>query len=338
MRIMALEMNAPDLFVCGRCGKGFGKRQGHFMASYAQLHRGTGFLPICYECVNALYEEYYNACGNSKDAVRQMCRKLDLFWSEKCYEAVINKASKRSMMTRYLAKVNSAYNAGKCYDDSLEAEGTLWSFVEDKDALSFSSQNDVGDLSDISDETMAYWGPGYSSEMYKQLEQRRQYWMSRIPDDVEIDIIAEATIKQICSLEIDINLSRAAGKNVDKSIGALNSLLGNSSMKKIIVNRPEGEDADLSKTPLGVWLYRYENERPLPEIDKEYKDVRGILKYVFTWMGHLCKMLGLKNGYTELYEAEIEKYRVEKPEYDSVDDEEFMSNIVFGGADNDAPG
>ena len=75
---------------------------------------------------------------------------------------------------------------------------------------------------------------------------------------------------------------------------------------------------------MGVWLYRFENERPLPD---EY-DESKILKYIFTWMGHLCKMLGVKgNKYTKLYEDEIAKYAVEKPEYDGDDEDSFLDML-----------
>ena len=84
-------------------------------------------------------------------------------------------------------------------------------------------------------------------------------------------------------------------------------------------------------TPLGVWIHKYENQRPLPEVEN---DENHIKKYIFTWMGHLCKMLGIKNGYTKMYEDEIEKLRVEKPEYDG-DDEDLMIDY-FSEFDNEA--
>ena len=65
------------------------------------------------------------------------------------------------------------------------------------------------------------------------------------------------------------------------------------------------------------------------------KDVNGIRKYVFTWMGHLCKMLGLKNGYAKLYEDEIERLRVNRPEYDGDDDEAFMNRLFEEEDDSD---
>jgi hypothetical protein len=43
-------------------------------------------------------------------------------------------------------------------------------------------------------------------------------------------------------------------------------------------------------------------------------------------MGHLTKLVGIKNGYTKLYDDEIERLRVDKPEYDDMDDEDLLIN------------
>ena len=57
------------------------------------------------------------------------------------------------------------------------------------------------------------------------------------------------------------------------------------------------------------------------------------MKYVTVWMfGHLCKMLGIKNSYCKMYEDEIAKLRVERPEYDDEDDD-TMLNDLFGGVE-----
>lgn len=91
----------------------------------------------------------------------------------------------------------------------------------------------------------------------------------------------------------------------------------------------------IANTPLGVWLFRYENKRPLPEIDKSLQDVNRIKKYVFTWLGHICKMCGVKNGYTRLYEDEINRLRVEKPEYEDEDDESLLIDAYSESQDGD---
>ena len=322
---MALEVKT-DKAICHRCGKAFGKRRGNFPVSYALLHRGAGFLPICKDCLETMYNEYLAQCGDPKKTVRQMCRKLDLFWSEKVFDSVVNKTTTRSLMSTYLTRLTTNTYAGKSYDDTLRKEGTLWNFdnsiPKPKEEVKEIKEDPPEHEEPVDDGIIAFWGSGYSPALYKELEQRRDYWMSNVAPDGDIDVGTEAIIKQICALELDINRDRAAGRAVDKSVNALNTLLGSANLKPAQKKQDDAEA--LADTPMGVWLYRFENERPLPD---EYDDSK-MLKYVFTWMGHLCKMLGIKgNKYTKLYEDEVRKYTVEKPEYDGDDEEAFLDML-----------
>jgi len=332
---MPIEVNT-DRAICNKCGTAFGRRKGNFPVSYAQTHKGTGYTPICKTCIDTMYNTYLSQCKNAKDAVRQMCRKLDLYWNESVYNSVEKKNTTRSMMTQYIARISSITYAGKSYDDTLAGEGTLWSFGKIETApvvdIETADDNPKTDTSeneyDIPEEVIAFWGPGNTPAMYAELEQRRKYWMSKLPEGYELDIGTEALIRQICSTEIDINRDRAAGRSVDKNVKVLEGLLGSANLKPGQKKQDE-MDSTLSSTPLGVWLYRYENKRPLPEIDDDLKDVNGLRRYVFTWMGHLCKMLGLKNAYSRMYEDEIARLRVDKPEYDGDDDESFFEEIML---------
>ena len=317
-----------DKAICTRCGKAYSKRKGFFPTSYSENYKGLGYTHICKACIDELYGKYLTQCGSSRDAVRQVCRKLDLYWHDSIFDKINSKSTARTIMTQYMTKLNGVALAGRSYDNTLLDEGTLWSFGSTIKTDNVSESKDEPSPVDdefeetVPEETIAFWGTGYTSSMYKDLEQRRQYWMSRFPEGTELDIGTEALIRQICNLEIDINRDRVAGKSIDKSVNALNNLLGSASLKP--TQRKEDLDSSVSSTPLGVWLYRFENERPLPDIDDELKDVNGLKKYVFTWMGHLCKMMGIKNGYTRLYEDEISRLRVERPEYDDDDDETLL--------------
>ena len=326
---MALEVKT-DKAICHRCGKAFGKRRGSFPVSYSLLNRGAGYLPICKECVEKMYDGYLAQCNDPAMAVRQMCRKLDLYWNQKVFDSVFNKNTTRSLFSAYLTRLTTNANAGKSYDDTLLAEGTLWNFgasalnntQEDKEVEQETQVEPSVDDEPVDDAIVAFWGSGYTPSMYRELEQRRSYWMEKFPSEDELDIGTEAIVKQICALELDINRDRAAGRAVDKSINALNTLLGSANLKP--TQRKQDDVEALADTPMGVWLYRFENERPLPD---EY-DESKILKYMFTWMGHLCKMLGVKgNKYTKLYEDEIRKYTVEKPEYEGDDEEAFLDML-----------
>lgn len=341
---MALEVTSVDRVICTKCGMMFSKRAGNFQKSYAPMYKGVGYLPVCKQCVDKMFDQYMAQCNNTRKAVRQMCRKLDVYWSENVYDSAFKKSTVRTLMSQYLTRINSGTYVGKSYDDTLLEEGVLWLFGKDlQDAMEHKDTKAVAEETfeeqqvqvapiEVTDEIIHFWGTGYTPSMYAELQQRLAYWMDRFPKESgrELDLGTEALLKQICSLELDINRDRSAGRSVEKNVLALNTLLGSLNLKPV-QQKQDDMDETLASTPLGVWLYRYENKRPLPEIDDDLKDVNGLRKYVFTWMGHLCKMLGLKNSYSKLYEDEIARLRVERPEYDDEDDETFLMDIMEEG-------
>lgn len=186
----------------------------------------------------------------------------------------------------------------------------------------------------VDENILRRWGAGYSDSMYIELEDRLNYWMDKLEaDGVDTSGIGiQGLLMQIVPTELEINRGRAAGEDVDKKVNTLNTLLG-SAMLRPNQRKSSEQDSGLENTPLGVMGWIIEERRPIPEPDPEFRDVNGIKKYVHTWVyGHLAKMVGLKNAYTKMYEDEIERLRVEKPEY--TDDDEIISSY-FSGEDSE---
>ena len=325
----AIEVNASSS-TCRKCGTAYGRLKGYFPVSYSYLYKGTGYLPYCKDCVDGMFAAYLQECKDSKVAVRQMCRKLDLYWSEKVYEAVEKQNSTRSMMTSYITKINAVKLASKSYDDTLREEGALW--LEPKAYSNMETVITGVDISDeelnVSDDIVLFWGPGYTPSMYMELENRRKYWMSKYPQEAELDIGTEALIRQICSLEIDINKARMEGKPIDKYVNSLNTVLGSANLKP--TQKKEDADAELEKMPLGVGIQKWEYSRPLPPTPKEKRDINQVIKNITTWyLGHACKMVGIRNSYCKMYEDAMAELRVENPDHAEEDDDTLL-NSVFG--------
>lgn len=334
-----IEVNASST-ICRKCGTAYGRMKGYFPVSYGYLYKGVGYLPYCKDCIDTMFSSYLTESGSTKQAIRQMCRKLDLYWNEQVFSSVEKQNASKSAITAYITKINAVKYAGKSYDDTLREEGSLWMLRPDRSGVPLrvdanggvtdGDEEPVG-MNDISSDVVSFWGPGYTANMYKELEQRRAYWMSNLPDGVEVNVGLEALIRQIVSTELDINRERAAGNPVDKLQATLNTYLGSAMLKP--AQKSDDSDISLERTPLGVWVDRYENKRPLPETDPELRDVNHIVRYITTWfLGHLCKMLGIKNTYCKLYEEAIAKLRMEHPNYADEEDEDFF-NDVFSGED-----
>lgn len=329
----AIEINASSS-VCRKCGKAYGRLKGNFPVNYGPLYKGNNYIPYCRDCVDELYETYLAESKSALTAVRQVCRKLDIYWNQGVFANVERKNSSRSMMTGYLAAINSTKLAGKCYDDTLREYGSLWAFG--LGATVQAVENSSPDTSDSvcdppSEDIKAFWGPGYSDAMYKELDDRYQYWLTQYPDDEELSIGEMALLRQICNLEISIAHNRSQNKSIEKEVNSLNSLIGSINLRP---DKKKAVEGSLNETtPFGVWIRKIEDTRPLPDIDPQFEDVDGIRKYINVWfLGHLCKMLRIKNTYSKLYEEEMEKLRVERPEYKGEDDDAVMEDI-FSRAD-----
>ena len=328
---MALEFDS-DRFVCCRCGTAYGRRKGYFPVSYGALYRGIGYLPYCRTCVDSIFNDYLTQCGDPKMALRQLCRKLDLYWNAQVYDSVEKKATTRTLVTSYLARISTSSYVGKSYDETLIAENALWSMG----AIGYPGRGlppsgDDAEADDITEEVIAYWGPGYTPEMYQELEQRRTYWMNNLPEDIVPDVGMEALIRQICNLEIDINKVRSEGKSPDKLIGMLDKLITSMNLKP--AQKTEDNSA-FDKTPFGVWIDRWEYKRPIPEPDPELSDYDEIVKKISIWfLGHICAMFGFKNKYCKLYEDKIASMRIDREDNEDDDDEEAF-NTFFGGGDD----
>lgn len=331
----------PNRYFCTRCARSFTKQKGNFPGAQSPMWRENGgYLPVCRHCVDELYDHYKEVLGDEKAALRRICLKFDIYWGEDVYKMLNKTSTTNSRVLAYISRSNLYQHIGKTFDNTLdeeavaEAEKTAWILrQQDNDGANGDTQDTEIGLAQIEQDVIDFWGPGLTPAMYIELEQRRSYWMSHLPAGVELGIGIEALIRQICNLEVDINRDRAAGKSVDKAIGTLNTLLGSAMLKPS--QKADNADGSTEKTPFGVWIKKWEDKRPIPEPDPEMQDVDGIVRYIDIWLrGHLSKMLGKKNAYSTLYEQEIAKMRLERPEFDSEDDETFFSD-VFGEEEQD---
>lgn len=318
---MPIELSS-DRAVCYRCGTPYSKKKGYFSVCHGESYKGVGYMHICKSCVEKIYNLYLAQCNDPRLAVRQTCRKLDLYWSDAIYEPVIKKSTAKTVMVQYITKVNSITYAGKSYDDTLLSEGIFWSFSPSFDNKS-ESQNDSESKKEkeedqIPQEIVDFWGGGYSNDVYRFLDQRYKYYLSKLTNGTNIDVGKEILLKQIPILEYDINRCVAEGKTTDKQTNALNNVLDGLHLKPKQNKQDELNDA-FASTPMGVWIEKFEHHKPLPEAPEELKARHGTIKYVFTWLGHVLEMLGKKNPYKDLYDNEMERLRVEPPTYDGDD-------------------
>lgn len=320
-----------DKFMCTRCGQIFKRQKNNFPCSQSPLYRGSGgYLPVCNHCIDDLFDHYKAVLKDEQAAMRRICMKFDIYWNPDIY-AMVNKANTSSSRVRsYISKSNLFKYVGKTYDDTLDEEAMTVQ-VSIPPSMEGNGEEQASGYIEIPAPTpdiIDFWGPGYTPEIYYDLDRRYRKWTSSASG--EIDEISAALYKQICLCEFKIARDMMAGKPIEASQKSMNELLGSLNAKPIQKKQDEAANESFDNLPFGVGIKMCENMRPIPKPDPRFDDVDHIVRYISIWfLGHLCKMLGIKNTYCKLYEDEIAKLRIERPELESEDDESVF-NDIFG--------
>ena len=330
-------------FRCSRCGKIFKRQRDNFPNTQSPLFRGNGgYLPVCNVCLEDLFQHYKDVLSDEKEAIKRMCIKFDIYWNPELYAMIDKTSTTRSRIKAYISKTNLLKYIGKTYDDTLdenkssvhldEVAKMVNEYGADETILGRPVASPV-QVTLPDKETILFWGSGFTPEFYNELNLRYERWTAGLQKP--LDPGEEALYKQICIAEATINRNIAIGKNVEQAQNALNNLLGSLNIKPN--QKKDEEDAlGVDSTPLGVWAKRWEDKRPIPDDDPDLADSYGVVKYISTWLyGHLSKMLGIKSIYSKLYEDEIAKFRVDRPEFEGEDDEEVFDSVFNsdGGED-----
>lgn len=305
----------PPTYLCTMCGRMY-EQQTYFPQSISLLYKcNDGHITVCKDCVTELYNQYRDMFNSSKEAVRRVCEKFDIYYSDAIYEASIDEEKTKSPMLTYISKSIASKGGSRTYDDTHSDD------VADSKTILTISDNDP-----IPPETVAFWGEGYTASFYRAMQ--REYNRLCGGDDSVYQPAEIIMIKDICRLQATIEKESAEGRPIDKNVNALHTLLGAMNLKPA-QQKDASEDGSAEMTPFGVWIRKIENTRPISEPLPEWKDVDGIVKYITVWFfGHLCKMLKINNRYAALYEEEVAKYSVNRPEY-SEDEEDDMYDNIF---------
>lgn len=264
---------------------------------------------------------------DNKDKTIATFKRLNWYFNEKEYNEQLNNLSegtgekiRSTAVQQWIVMIKSLpqYRDKKFSDSEFEIEDVNLKILPD----------DVKIVQKTLKSAKKRFG-NYSNEDLMFLENEYQDWVARYPCENKGQ---EVLYKQICFIELNIDKAQKEGKDTKDLLKSLQDVMSSLQIKPSQNNSNSLTEA---KT-FGQLIAKWETEKPIPEPDDDFKDVDGISDFVDIFMrGHLAKMMGLKNGYSEKYDSYIDQYSAKKHEYTEDEASQSIYNQIFGDEINE---
>lgn len=326
-------ITTPTTLHCLCCNDEFSSND--FYDSDSEFHTSIGKIPYCKGCIDKFYQYYLNKYETleypspERKAIERICMVLDIYYSDKIFDNAVKESETKTNATLfalYLKQVKLYQHRKKNYDTTIHDK-----FKEMRDgesAMSVYTKHDYKQSDEIKAATKLF-GSGFSDDDYIFLYDQYVDWTARHECETKSQ---EEMFKQICFTQLAL-LKATRAKQDTKDLNA--TLLKQLEAAKLQPRQNKSETMSETQT-FGTLIDKWENTRPIPEIDEDLQDVDKIGLYLdIFFKGHLAKMMGLKNGVSNLYTKFIKKYTVEKPEYNDNEDGEALFDAIFGNANNE---
>ena len=312
--------HAKIIHRCTRCGFTTNTEISKFATVYSGLYKSNEYrLPICKSCLDELYNEiYFPKYLDQSKAVRRICQIYDIYYNDEILTTSVISARPTHLMTQYVQKTQLQQYANKTYEDTINEEAKAENVIVDYKNLEEGT---------IPEETVKFWGFGFTAEDYAYLDERYATWSACY----DINTESMSTIfRNICLIELQILKGVQGDGKVEQLYNQLNNFMNSAGIQP----KQNGDNTLSDAAAFGVLIRNWEEHEPVTEPLPEWRDVDGIRRYISVWfLGHLSKMFGFKNYWSELYEQEIAKYTVHKPDITEDSINQISYEDIFGSGD-----
>lgn len=324
-------------YKCFYCEKEY--VESNYYKSNSTFFGGIGKIPYCKNCLEKFYQLYYEKYMNEgysnaeQEAVKRICMFLDIYYNATAFNNAMNDIKRRkiniSPWAAYMKIIQLNPHNKKSYDDTI-AETR---FNEEELIMSmygYMSDDNDEEKPKIDKKTIEFFGAGFQDDDYIFLKREYDDWTARHECKTKAQ---EEVFKDICFNRLQNLKALRTGEDTKDITLAFQRLLDSGKLQP----KQNAGDTMADNQTFGTLIDKWENTRPLPDIDEELKDVDKIGTYIDTFFkGHTCKMLDKKNAFSNLYSAMMKKFTVNKPEYESDEDyEEMEFDKRFGKSLND---
>lgn len=321
-------------YACLYCGNEY--TDANYYNSNSRFYSNTGKIPYCKQCIERFYQFYFEKYTNEgcltpeRKAVKRLCMIFDVYFRDDVFNSSMKKVKDGimgiSIIAQYMKIIQLfQYNRNKETYENTVAQ-------EEKDGFIASPTHDISDSRNVDEDTIRFFGAGFNDGDYEFLKREYEDWVARHECKTKAQ---EEVFKRLCFKQLEILKATQRGEDTKDLDATFQKLLETAKLQP----RQNSGDTTADNQTFGTLIDKWENTRPLPEIDEELKDVDKIALYVdIFFRGHLSKMMGLKNGLSNLYNKFMKRYTVEKPEYSDEENSEVLFDAIFGNQSSDDEG
>lgn len=261
---------------CRKCQKT--KPLTQFYEATNPMLDSNGFMSICKEDCNLIYDTYFSLYNNMEKAMYLTCQDLDIRFSLESLKQT------QSHIEKLISKGKSANAVFGYYKSKLGSTGKN---NEKIDAFSFKYSDRLIDSQDnpidsngydeeVDEELVLFWGKGFSYDDLVFLEAELSNWKQTHKCDNQAEI---TLLKEICIKILQIRNKRAENKEVAQDVKELQELFKTASVDPAKANVAS---AGKSLDTFGIWVKEIEQLRPAEWFDqqKKYVDMDGFKKYI----------------------------------------------------------
>ena len=276
-------------YFCTSCGDD--KAVSNFYMSHSKLYEANDKrFPVCKDCMITFYEELVNHYASERLALYHFCLTFNIYFEENLMESAYAQASttNSSLVRIYMQKVGSLmqYKGKTSLDgEHLTLEGAKKDFTMDDIQVEGEYVPPV-----ITSEIIRRWGSDYTNEEYILLETYYQEFIESYQHDTPAE---KLIFRNICKTILESERARKTNNFTafEKLNASISKLMTDGGIKPIQTVSVTDDD----NATWGKWIAIIENERPIPTVSDEFKDVDKIGKYIDKWFTKQMKrVLGLE--------------------------------------------
>ena len=317
-----------DFLFCCDCGEWKYSDTDFYRDDRFGIHR----FPICKQCLRKKVEQRTvdGISHETAETVKPVLYLLDRPFLENFYQSCVDsvergegKYKKESPFVAYITAIISLPQyKNKKWKDSAFIGFDRFLDNSDEDAAS------INENSRLIRAARKRFGRDFELSDLQYLETQYEDWVSRYECQTKSQ---EELFERLSFKKWEIMKATKAGESTERLDRTYQDLLNTAN----ITPKQTGMDSFADAQTLGTLIQKWEETRPLPEIDPELQDVDKIGLYIDAFFrGHTSKMLGIKNKFSNIYEKVMSKYTVKPPEYEDDEASEVAFNKIFGTSED----